>query len=325
MAAIMQFTIANRGGNLSVPKLSRDFLMERAAKMGFANPRFLARADLGPGESKTLYIDRFTQLVDTSTVPLVEGGNVPYTDFTIDRETLLVDTYGIGVQFTEDVEVYGTMKISPRIRELLGINWRRVQDTLAANQFKATPVRMVPQGTAAAPTFNFTLTGAFAGAATRDVQAEDLIEARAYLSSVLHAEPFPDGYYYVIAHGSAIAKFRRSTTFREDMRASQFVRQAFIEGEIGVYEGCRIFEDNYQLTRVLGATTNQGEFVIFGRDTVFYGEITAPEVRFNRGEASFNLNKALAWVGRYGYQLAWADQTGAATAGRNTGIYVGST
>src|SRR5215831_1761987 len=193
--------------------------------------------DKGLHKGQTFTWNVYSDVTDTSYIPLVETTTLPEDNFTITQGTGTVAEHGRSVPFTGMLDDMSKHPVEEIIQKVLKNHCKKELDTGAYNQFNLTPLRVV----ATTATDVVTLTTNGTATATNAVAfGKNHVKAIVDIMKERNIPPYMADDYIGIAH---------PTTWRQmknDLESvHQYTDQGFtmiLNGEIGRYEGVRFVE-----------------------------------------------------------------------------------
>ena len=250
--------------------------------------------------------------VETQGKNLAETSVMPETQFTITPGTLTITEYGNSVPYTGILDELSEHPVKELIHKVLKNDCKKALDTAAHDQFKQTPLRVVPADNGASLD-SLVMTENGATTITNNVaMGKNHIKVIIDTMKERNIPPYMEEDYYAIARPSTYR------TFKDDLETiKQYVETGFgqiLRGEIGRYEGCRFVEQTNILAGI-GSTADapwtnaMSDWAFFmGEDTVAEAVAVPEEIR-GKLPGDFGRDKGIAWYALLGYGLVHTDAT----------------
>ena len=235
--------------------------------------------------------------VSTQGTTLTETSTIPETSFTISQGTMTITEAGNSVPWTGKLDDLSEQPVSEVVRKVLKTDAKKAFDNLAATQFDAAVLRVVP--TAGTSTTALTLTTNGTATLTNDVALQkEHVKLIVDTMKERNIPAYSGDDYYAIAWPSTWRTLKNNL---EDIK--QYIDQGFqmiMNGEIGRYDGVRFVEQTHKAKGSIGtaatAWTNAKSdwAVFFGEDTVAEAVAVPEEIR-GKIPGDFGRDRGIAW------------------------------
>jgi N4-gp56 family major capsid protein len=244
--------------------------------------------------------------VATQGTTLTETSTIPETSFTISQGTMTITEAGNSVPYTGKLDDLSEQPVAEVIRKVLKNDAKKGFDNLAADQFNAAKVRVVP--TAGTSTTSLVVTENGATVTTNNIAlGKEHVKLIVDEMKERNIPAYADDDYYAIAWPSTWR------TLKNDLEGiKQYIDAGFqmiMNGEIGRYEGVRFIEQTHIAKAYLGTTAGvawtNGKSdwaVFFGEDTVAEA-IAVPEEIRGKIPGDFGRDRGIAWYYLGGFGL----------------------
>jgi N4-gp56 family major capsid protein len=243
--------------------------------------------------------------VATQGTTLTETSTIPETSFTISQGTMTITEAGNSVPYTGKLDDLSEQPVAEVIRKVLKNDAVKGFDNLAATQFDACKLRVVPaSGTS---TTSLTLTTDGVCAVNNNIAlGKEHVKLVVDTMKERNIPAYADDDYYSIARPSTYR------TLKNDLESiKQYIDAGFqmiMNGEIGRYEGVRFVEQTYKAAAGLGTassawTNSKSDWCLFfGEDTVAEA-IAVPEEIRGKIPGDFGRDRGIAWYYLGGFGL----------------------
>jgi N4-gp56 family major capsid protein len=252
--------------------------------------------------------------VATQGTTLTETSTIPETSFTISQGTMTITESGNSVPYTGKLDDLSEQPVAEVIRKVLKNDAKKGFDSLAADQFNAAKVRVVP--TAGTSTTSLVVTENGSTITTNNIAlGKEHVKLIVDEMKERNIPAYADDDYYAIAWPSTWR------TLKNDLEGiKQYIDAGFqmiMNGEIGRYEGVRFIEQTHIAKAYLGTTAgtpwSNGKSdwaVFFGEDTVAEA-IAVPEEIRGKIPGDFGRDRGIAWyyLGGFGLVHTQASQS----------------
>jgi len=286
-----QWVTGSLGGVMANPKLSKEVRIAAQAANKFRQFATVKEA-FGKGASDSVNFEKITNLT-TSGGTLTETATMPGSYFTIVKDTLTVNEYGISVPYTGKLEALSESGIKNLTVKALKNDQVKVLDAAVEKQMDACSYRYV---SSTASTANWTSNGTATLTASKNLNAW---HAKEIVDKLLELNAPPvDGENYM-----CIATIRAARGLYDDLQDVWKYTKYPVNGEIGSYYRCRYVRDTYAMDNTIGVSDVAGEAYFFGDDAVMEAIATPEEIRYE--ESDFGRSKRLAWYAILGFQIIW--------------------
>lgn len=289
----MEWVTGSLGGVLANPGLSKE--MRVAAQAANKFRQFAAfKTDFGKGVSDSINFDKISNLVTTGGT-LVETSTMPGSYFTIVKDTLTVNEWGISVPFTGKLEALSASGVKNLTVKALKNDQVKVLDYAVKTQMAACKHKYVASSASAS---NWTSNGTATLTASTNLNAFHIKEMVDRLL-ILNAPPV-DGENYM-----CIASVKAARGLYDDLQAVWQYTKYPVNGEVGSYYRMRLVRDTFSVSNGIGISgTAAGEAFVFGDDSVMEGIALPEEIRYE--ESDFGRSKRLAWYALLGFKIVWS-------------------
>ena len=252
--------------------------------------------------------------VATQGTTLVETNTVPETSFTISQGTMTITEAGNSVPWTGKLDDLSEQPVAEVVRKVLKNDAKKAFDNLAAAQFDACKLRVVPTGGNSTTALTLTTNGVcavnnnIALANTHVKLIVDIMKER-------NIPAYADDDYYALAWPSTWR------ALKDDLESiKQYVDPGFqmiMNGEIGRYESVRFVEQTHIAKGTGMGTAGQAWTnglsdwaLLFGEDTVA-AAIAVPEEIRGKIPGDFGRDRGVAWyyLGGFGITHTQAAQS----------------
>jgi N4-gp56 family major capsid protein len=244
--------------------------------------------------------------VATQGTTLTETSTIPETSFTISQGTMTITESGNSVPYTGKLDDLSEQPVAEVIRKVLKNDAKKGFDSLAADQFNAAKVRVVPTAGTSTTSLVVTENGA-------TITDNNIALGKEHVKLIVdemkerNIPAYADDDYYAIAWPSTWR------TLKNDLEGiKQYIDAGFqmiMNGEIGRYEGVRFIEQTHIAKAYLGTTAGtpwtNGKSdwaVFFGEDTVAEA-IAVPEEIRGKIPGDFGRDRGIAWYYLGGFGL----------------------
>lgn len=258
--------------------------------------------------------------VATMGTKLEETQPIPETNFKITQNTLTITEYGNSVPFTAKLQNLAKAPVQRIVRTALAHDARKRFEIEAFNEFKKTPLRVVPTGGNSATSVTLTTDGVPAAANDSPLTKEH-VKAIVDEMKERNIPPHVQDDYFAVSHVTTFRPFYNELESIHQYTDSGF--QRLIRGEMGRYNNCRFFEQNqipkggaadsttFKPETMTADPWNNGKSswaVIFGADTVMEAPVIPEEIR-GRVSSDFGRLHAIAWYAMTGFGIVHTDPT----------------
>ena len=308
------WSVNTSGGYMYALNLSRELRMavQPVVKFRqFCDIKDAAHQGLHRGD--TFHWNVFSDVATQGTT-LTETSTIPETSFTISQGTMTITEAGNSVPWTGKLDDLSEQPIREIIRKVLKNDAKKAFDTLAAAQFNAAALRVVP--TAGTSTTALTLTTNGTATLTNDLAlGKEQVKLIVDTMKERNIPAYTGDDYYALAWPSTYR------TLKNDLEGiHQYVQEGFqmiMNGEIGRYEGVRFVEQTHVAkgtgmgTAGVAWTNDKSDWAIFfGEDTVAEA-IAVPEEMRGKIPGDFGRDRGIAWyyLGGFGITHTQAAQT----------------
>lgn len=270
----------------------------------------------GKKKGESISITRISSIPATGSARLVEGQKIDETEVTLSVVAITVSEFGKAVPFSSLLEDLSSINIENSVQKELRRNMKLELDISAAEAFKTTPVKAIPNGQAS---IVFDTDGTPSTQATANLNFYHVEQIRDLMKTDLLIPEYEDGNYIGLVSTKAKRGIMNDPKF--EVWNKYTTPEKKYNSEIGKLEGIRFIEVNHTqaLSGALGLNGVLGEAVIFGDDAVAMAVAVEPELRA-KVPTDFGRSKAVAWYGVLEFGLVW----NSANAGEAKVIHVTS-
>ena len=244
--------------------------------------------------------------VSTQGTTLTETSTNPETSFTISQGTMTITEAGNSVPYTGKLDDLSEQPIREIVRKVLKNDAKKTFDNLAADQFNAAKLRVVPASSGTSTTALDLTTNGTAATTNNIALGKEHVKLIVDLMKERNIPAYSGDDYYAIAWPST---FR---TLKNDLESiKQYIDQGFqmiMNGEVGRYEGVRFIEQTHIDKGYIGTaattwTNGKSDWcVFFGEDTVAEA-IAVPEEIRGKIPGDFGRDRGIAWYYLGGFGL----------------------
>ena len=308
------WSVSTSGGYMYALNLSR--LLRMAVQpmvkfRQFCDVKDAAHQGLHRGD--TFHWNVFSDVATQGTT-LTETSTVPETSFPISQGTMTITEAGNSVPWTGKLDDLSEQPVAEVVRKVLKNDAKKAFDTLAAAQFDACKLRVVPTGGSSTTAITLTTNGV-AGITNNVALGSSHVKLIVDVMKERNIPAYADDDYYALAWPSTWR------ALKDDLEAiKQYVDPGFqmiMNGEIGRYEGVRFVEQTHIAkgtgmgTAGVAWTNGLSDWALFfGEDTVAEA-IAVPEEIRGKIPGDFGRDRGVAWyyLGGFGITHTQAAQT----------------
>lgn len=301
------WSVNTSGGYMYALNLSRELRMavQPIVKFRqFCDIKDAAHQGLHRGD--TFHWNVFSDVATQGTT-LTETSTIPETSFTISQGTMTITEAGNSVPYTGKLDDLSEQPIREIVRKVLKNDAKKSFDNLAADQFDAAALRVVPTNGTSTTSLDLTTNGTA-------TQTNNIALGKEHVKLIVdtmkerNIPAYSGDDYYAIAWPST---FR---TLKNDLESiKQYIDQGFqmiMNGEVGRYEGVRFIEQTHIDKGYIGSTLGDSTWtnsksdwcVFFGEDTVAEA-IAVPEEIRGKIPGDFGRDRGIAWYYLGGFGL----------------------
>jgi len=301
------WSVNTSGGYMYALNLSRELRMavQPIVKFRqFCDIKDAAHQGLHRGD--TFHWNVFSDVATQGTT-LTETSTIPETSFTISQGTMTITEAGNSVPYTGKLDDLSEQPIREIVRKVLKNDAKKSFDNLAADQFDAAALRVVPTNGTSTTSLDLTTNGTA-------TQTNNIALGKEHVKLIVdtmkerNIPAYSGDDYYAIAWPST---FR---TLKNDLESiKQYIDQGFqmiMNGEVGRYEGVRFIEQTHIDKGYIGSTLADATWtnaksdwcVFFGEDTVAEA-IAVPEEIRGKIPGDFGRDRGIAWYYLGGFGL----------------------
>jgi N4-gp56 family major capsid protein len=307
------WSVSASGGYMYADNLSRQLRMavQPIVKFRqFCDVKDAAHQGLNRGD--TFHWNVYSDVATQGTT-LTETNTIPETSFTISQGTMTITEAGNSVPWTGKLDDLSEQPVAEVVRKVLKTDAKKAFDNLAATQFDAAKLRVVPAGGNSTTALTLTTNGVCAVNNNVALQKEH-VKLIVDTMKERNIPAYSGDDYYAIAWPSTWR------TLKDNLEAiKQYIDQGFqmiMNGEIGRYDGVRFVEQTHKAKASIGTATSAWTnglsdwAVFFGEDTVAEAVAVPEEIR-GKIPGDFGRDRGIAWyyLGGFGIVHTQAAQT----------------
>ena len=305
------FAISADGGYLSIAKLSRTIRHAAQPLMKF---RQFTRIEpgLGMGRGDTLNFNKLSNVV-TQGGTISELGDIPETNVSITRGTLVLEEYGNSIPYTGKLEALSEFSADNLFTVALRNDMAKVLDNAVATEMKTGDVIYIPTAasTGTWDTDGTASTQALANLSIFHVkEIVDALKTGQFGGTTLGTDagnpvpPYDGENYMSIASVKALRGLKDDPDWEEAIKYADPER--FLSGEVGRFYSTRFIETNNTsaLSNGVGSSSVLGEALFFGADVIAEGVAIPEEVRV-KIPVKYGRDKGIAWYAMLGFERIW--------------------
>lgn len=307
------WSVSTSGGYMYADNLSRQLRMavQPIVKFRqFCDVKDAAHQGLNRGD--TFHWNVYSDVATQGTT-LTETNTIPETSFTISQGTMTITEAGNSVPWTGKLDDLSEQPVAEVVRKVLKTDAKKAFDNLAATQFDAAKLRVVPAGGNSTTALTLTTNGVCAVNNNIALQKEH-VKLVVDTMKERNIPAYTGDDYYAIAWPST---WRTLKDNLEDIK--QYIDQGFqmiMNGEIGRYDGVRFVEQTHKAKASIGTATaawtnaKSDWAVFFGEDTVAEAVAVPEEIR-GKIPGDFGRDRGIAWyyLGGFGIVHTQAAQS----------------
>jgi len=291
------WSVSTSGGYMYADNLSRQLRMavQPIVKFRqFCDVKDAAHQGLNRGD--TFHWNVYSD-VATQGSTLTETNTIPETSFTISQGTMTITEAGNSVPWTGKLDDLSEQPVAEVVRKVLKTDAKKAFDNLAATQFDAAKLRVVPTGGASTTALTLTTNGV-AGVTNNIALQKEHVRLVVDTMKERNIPAYTGDDYYAIAWPSTYSTLKDNL---EDIK--QYIDQGFqmiMNGEIGRYDGVRFVEQTHKAKASIGTATSAWTnglsdwAVFFGEDTVAEAVAVPEEIR-GKIPGDFGRDRGIAW------------------------------
>jgi len=283
----------NEGSYLRSPKLSAQ-MREQAAPFYVWRQFVNIKEALGKNAGDTVEFTKRLR-IDTRGGTLTETATMPANRIKFVKDSVTVNEYGNGVNYTQKIETLSEFNIRNQMEKGLVDDQKDTIDNAIATQFKLAKFKAVCTATTKTGVV-FTTNGTATATASNNPSDKNI---RAVIDYLKKKQVPKIGTHYV----GILSVDAMSGLYDYLQAIAQYAEPEFrFKDEIGRYYGCRFVEDNNILDNSAGASS-YGEGVIFGEEAVLEAVALPEELRYE--ETDLGRSKKLGWYAILGFKKIW--------------------
>ena len=296
---------ANNGSYYESPELSRELRFALLPTLRFRQFADIKDPDQqGRYKGATFHWNIYSKVsADSglSTRNLVETNTMPTGNFTITQGTLTIDEYGLGVPYTGKYDDLSEHPVKEIIHKALKIDCKEALDTMVAEEFEKTPLRIIASGASSAGTDTSAVILTTDSVCTL---TNNVALGKAHIRTIVttmkerNIPGYTDDDYYALAWPSTF------DPLAEDLESVQQYTETgyghIMRGEKGRFNACRFVEqtnvgkDDMSTAAAEWTNSKSNWAFFFGADTVAEAIAVPEEVR-GKIPLDYGRDKGIAW------------------------------
>lgn len=305
----------NEGSYLRSPKLSAQ-MREQASAFYVWRQFVTVKEALGKNAGDTVEFTKRLR-IDTRGGTLTETATMPMNQIKFVKDSVVVNEYGNGVNYTQKIETLSEFNIRNNMEKGLVDDQKDTLDNAVATQAKTAEFVAVCTATTRAGVV-FTTDGTATATATNNPSDKNI---RAIVDYLKKKKTPKIGTHYV-----GVLSVEAMGGLYDYLQAiAQYAEPEFrFKDEVGRYYGCRFVEDNNILDNTAG-NSSYGEGIIFGDEFILEAVALPEELRYE--ETDLGRNKKLGWYAILGFKKIWSlsnDDSNSVGTGIERGIHITS-
>ncbi|HEX5419251.1 MAG TPA: hypothetical protein VFY39_04560 [Gammaproteobacteria bacterium] len=272
----------------------REAAIADAQCMRFARPE----PNFGKGKGQSVTITRVFPLAKAARV--AEMDRLPSGRPNIDTKSITVSEWGFKIPMTEFEKNLTHFDLTNQFQRVLRDQMKLTMEDMAAEAFKSTPIKYVPQASGATLTTN----GTAGATADTNLAVSDLREIYDYLRTTLKAPAYRNGKYVGILSTKAARGIKNDSEYKDWQAPTG--SGPFMDARLRDVEGFMLIESNNvnSFSGSLGTGAVLGEAIFFGDDAVALATVDEPELRAGIPE-DLGRFRDVGWVGTLEAGLVW--------------------
>ena len=282
--------------------------IKQAKFMQFVKPE----EGYGKKKGESVTITRVSNIDVPSDDTLSETSRVPEDTISLSTQAITVSERGRAIPYSKLSLDLAHFDLGNAIQKKLKDQLSLSLDIKAADAFKAGKIKAIPTGVAET---TFDTDGTASSAAVSNLNMFHVESIRDYMYGDLNIAPYSGDDYVCILAVKAKRGLMRDPAWVDWKKYTD--PSAKYNGEIGRIENIRFVESNHTsaLSNSKGTGSVLGEFVVFGEDPVTMAVAEDPHlVAEDNVGSDFGRQKAVAWLGTYGFGQIWSDSANAGEA-----------
>jgi len=285
------------GGYLAAPRLSHEVRVKAQPSYKF---RQFCRMEttFGAHMGQTLYFDKVSNVASAGRV-ISENEVVPTTSITIYQDTISVYEYSNSIEWTGWLDQLAELDINHIITNALMDDMSKTLDYAAGLAFLGADIVYTPTGTNYNPSYSVVTNGTPTQTTTRPCNTYDVKNIADMMKST-YLMPYYSGNEYICV---ATTSFLRGLRDDPDWINAKLygAPQDLFSGEVGMYYGIRMIEENHILQDLTGGG---GEAVFIAFDPVIEMDIYPEEIQAKVPE-DYGRDRGVRWVWGGGFKKTW--------------------
>ncbi|HHT9137743.1 MAG TPA: N4-gp56 family major capsid protein [Candidatus Wunengus sp. YC60] len=256
----------------------------------------------GRNKGENITFPRVSNLSEPTDAELTETIEIPEDALSLSTGSITVKELARAVTWTGKAEELSPISLPDTAKEVLQDQMSLYLDKLAmASGFKTAKICYIPTAAAAG---TWDTDGTPSTAATANLSFYHVQRIRDYLYGTLHAKPWTDGNYIMLASVLACTGLRDDPKFDEWNKYT--TPENLFKGEIGKIYGVRIVEVNNSnvLTGGVGTGSVLGEAVVFGVNAVKMAVAVPPHLRMKIPQ-DYGRDCGCSWYGILNFGPTW--------------------
>lgn len=280
-------------------------LSSKLRMAAIAETKFMQFVKPEPGYGKkkgeSITITRVSNIDGPTDGRLEENNRIPEDELVLSTTSITVSEWGRSVPYTSLSEDLGMFNVENMIQKKLRDQMALVLDNAAADAFKDSLVKAIPNGVSS---IVFDTDGVPSTTATVNLNMYHIEQIRDYMYSTLLVPPYEGDDYICLISTKAKRGLINDPAWETWHKYTD--PQSKYKSEIGRMENIRFVESNNvsALSPSLGSGGVLGEAVFFGEDAVAMAVAEDPELRAAIPQ-DFGRAKSVAWYGILEFGLVW--------------------
>lgn len=254
----------------------------------------------GKHKGETVTLVRLSDVAEPTSAVLSEQRRIPEDTVSMSTKTITVAEYGRAVPYTSLALDLSAFDLENPIQQQLRKQMQLVLDTAAAAAYKTTMIKYTPTAVNARTINTAGSAAATVGSNMNMYHVEEIVD---YLYDTLRCPKYAGDDYVGIFRTKAIRGIKRDPAWEQWKVYTS--PEAKATGEVGMVEQLRFVKTNHNNAFTLkGGSSQLGEGVVFGADSVALAEAQTPELRAAQPD-DFGRSRSVAWYGVLAFGIIW--------------------
>ncbi len=304
------FAVNSRGGLLATSKLTK--MLRHSAQTKSVLRQFVTvKEKWGARKGTTVLLDKQMNLSSSVSRKLSETATVPTEGVTYNQASCTIAEYGISIDYTRFLDMVAEYDVPAALDRALTNDMVKELDKQVGAIATGTELVAVCQAT---NTTTFYTNGTATNTASVNISVPNLKDIVDYAKR-LNVPPYDErGNYVLIGSVNSVRGLKDSVESVGQyaaMTAEEFATGRFLKplnGEVGRIYGCRIVEETNFLSNVKGASSNKGEALLLGGDSLYEAVAEAEEIR-EKMPQDYGRDRGIGWFFTGGWTRPWAYAT----------------